>query len=204
VLGCIQAWADTNGVPADFTIEIAATDRALGIFVYSGTYLMVADDHFEMGCEYGITLPQSVIDQADSLDVTDLGIAGYGAAIDFGLDLYAFANVFDGGGVLATTASLGQRIEAKQGYFVNQVIEVHQDDQGTVEAEGIVFATNVASLEQSPADPADWTAETYNTLIGASGGTPGSADACWAEFHDDVPNRGIIRWLLVGVGEPQI
>lgn len=205
VLSCIRAWVDANGVPADFTMSISATERALGVFVYSGTYLMEADDMFEMGCEYGITLPQDVIDQADSLDVSTLGIGGYGAAIEFGLELFAFANVFDGEGNLVTTASLDQRIEALQGYYVAQVVDVHPDDQGVIEAEGVVLDVgNVASLDQTPADAGDWTAETYNALVGAGGVTPGSADACWAEVHDDVPNRGIIRWLLVGVAEPQV
>jgi len=204
VLACIQAWADTNGVPADFTMSITATERALGAFVYSSTYLLQADDTFEMNCEYGITLPSDVIDQADSLDVSTLGIGGYGGAIDFGLDMFAFANVFDGNGALVTTASLDQRIEALQGYYVAQVVEIDPADQGTIDAEGVIFtATNIASLDQTPADPGDWTAATYGALVGA-GGTPGSADACWAELHDDVPNRGIIRWLLVGIAEPQI
>jgi len=169
-----------------------------------GTYRMAADDTFEMNCEYGITLPSDVIDQADSLDVSELAIAGYGGAIDFGLDMYAFANVFDGNGALVTTASLDQRIEARQGYYVATVVDIDPDDQATIEAENVVFTdTNIASLDQTPADPGDWTAATYGALVGA-GGTPGSADACWAELHDDVPNRGIIRWLLVGVAEPQV
>jgi hypothetical protein len=204
VLACIRAWADTNGVPSDFTMSVTATERTLGAFVYMGTYRMAADDHFEMGCEYGITLPDSVIDQADSLDVSTLAIAGYGGAIDHGLELFAFANVFDGAGTLVTTASLDQRIEARQGYYVATVVDIDPEDQTTIEAENVVFSsTNVATLDQDPPNAGDWTAATYGALVGA-GGAPGSADACWAELHDDVPNRGIIRWLLVGVAEPQL
>ena len=87
--------------------------------------------------------------------------------------------------------------------FTDYALKV--DHPGTIEAENVVFdATNIANLAQTPSDPGDWTAQTYNALVGGDSGVPGSADACWAELHDDVPNRGIIRWLLVGVAEPQV
>jgi hypothetical protein len=195
LLACVHAWVDANGTPADFSMSVTAPSRAAG-FVYSATYVMSTEEEFQMDCSYDVVLPSSVIDQADTLTIETMAIAGYGGAFDHGLSLFAYANVFAPDNSLATTAWLGQRIEANQLYFVEQVVTIDPDDGA---ASSLVQASNVATLTYGPSSAADWTADTYDAMIAG-----GSADACWGQLHDDVPNTGVVRWMLVGAADPEI
>jgi hypothetical protein len=195
LLACIHAWVDANGSPADFSLSVTGSARAAG-FAYGATYLLYTEETFQMDCSYDVVLPTSVIDMANSLTIEELSIAGYGGAVNFGLELMAFANVYGPDGTLATTASLDQRIEAGTLYFVETEIDIDPED---VEAATLTVATNVATIQYQPAGVSDWMLDTYDALIGA-----GWADACWGEIHDDVPNTGIVRWTLVGSADPEI
>lgn len=195
VLGCMRSWADDNGVPAELGFTFTMSARTAG-FGYSATYTMSTTQHVEIDCEFGVALPDSVLEDAADMDVSNMVIAGYGGAFGHGLDMLGLVNVYDANNIRATSASYNQRIEAGTAYYVGQEVEVVEDAAQTLQ-----FQTNVVTLEYDPVDPADWTVATFESMVGDGPGAAGSADACWVELHDDVPNSGLVRWFLLGSGE---
>jgi hypothetical protein len=196
LLACFRAFVDTNGAPTNPTVSFAIGSRADGIS-YSATLRLEADENLELGCAFDSVLPSDVTSNPDKYKLEDLRIGGYVGAVDHGALTWGFVIVYDDNDVVASSASSAIPLSAGDASYIGDTIAVSDPA-----ASGLTVASQPAIPDYLPAD--DWNAATGGAMLGVDGAAPGSADACWGSLHDDVPNRVIVSWALLGEAAPQL
>jgi hypothetical protein len=192
---CFRAWVDTNGAPSEPTATFTITSRAATVS-YSGTLLLEADESVELGCSYDNALPDEVVSNPNSYKIEELRIGGYVGAVDFGMLAWGWVMVYDNADGLQASVVGNFDLGAGTATYVGEEIPVSDPA-----AAGLSVAGDPVAPLYTPG--ADWNLTAYTAMLGSEG-SPGGADACWGSLHDDVPNRSIVAWSLLGVAKPQL
>lgn len=193
--GCFRAWVDANGAPTEPTVTFSIASRAATVS-YGGSLRLEADENLELGCSYGNALPDEVVSSPDAYKIDDLRIGGYVGAVDFGMLAWGWVMVYDQDQSLQASVVGSFDLGAGAATYVGEEITVTDPA-----AAGLAVAAEPVPPLYTPGD--DWNLTAYQAMLGADG-SPGAADACWGSLHEDVPNRAIVAWSLLGVAKPQL
>jgi hypothetical protein len=190
LLACLRDTADRRGGPNDFHVEVSATTTD-DDWEYRAVYTLGTERPAEVACTGPLAISDELKEQAGSTElvVEDLSLAGYAAALDVPASVVAFAGTWvDDASPAVAGASGSVRVEAGEGRFVGEEVEVGEDVPASVTFGGPIGAVEVW--------PGDWATLAMDTLL-----ADGFLETCDVRVHDAAPNRTFVELALVGTGE---
>lgn len=188
--GCLEAWVDTNGAPADPRLEAEVVATDLERYALAIDFTVTTDRTVDRYCSDWLVVDDELRAEADHVDIGTLDLAGYVVSSQSAMDLVAFQNTFpletgdpNAGGITVVA------LEGAGGSFVGQEIEIVDPLPAGVTVSG------VAPIDYFP-DRDTWLARSTAALETVEG----YVQACWVAAHAEPGNTPLVHVTLVGEG----
>ncbi len=187
---CLEAWSDAHGAPVTLHLDALVVNTDLDQYAFAADLSLGTSRPVQTFCSDLLVVDDELLAEADNVDIENLSLGGYAAAVDQPMDFVAFQNTFAdlesdplaGGHVVAA-------VDAKLGTYLGEEIPL-----AGVLPPG-VSVSGVAPIAYFP-DQAAWLSESAAALE-----TPeGFVQACWVAASPAEPNEVVVHVTLVGVG----
>ena len=188
LLACLRAWTDANGGPADLFIEVEASTEAPD-WAFSASYVIRTEGAAAVTCSGQQVIDDQLRDEAGTVDIERLELAGWVGAGGEGLALVAWENTWDAPELPATAGGWSMaRVAPRTGAWLGSRIPVDAD----------VPATTVFSGPPEPVTtfPAAWAERSLASLEAPQG----FVDACAVVVHEAQPSDVWLQFALIGDG----
>ncbi len=186
LLACLQSWVDVLGGPVTLHLEVAVIETEATDFAFSAEYVLSTAKPTVAACTGASVADGTFQEQADSVDLTALELAGYAIAESERTWFVAFENTWAADTALPGSGGVAwAEVQGGQGVFFGTELEVTGAPR-----------VPMAGPESIATFPRDWIGHSVDALSGPDG----FVDACWIAVHDALPNETWVHFALVGEG----